>query len=196
MIEIDEVAKSNVKIWGMPPDVHVPIAARDKTAITKYIGTITAIPRVNPEKGFIVTPYPCQPPNPRLPLWKVKESMILHCSKQVWVHVKYTRYRKAYIKACPDENLQGLFLDHIMNRRIAILKRFFYLRINPVLPGVNTSSGTITEVYGLNFQMQNRSQSPFIQYADISALVKMLNLKTGGKFQDGIRDALYLVDEE
>lgn len=202
MLEIDEKAKEMVKIWGIPSDVHIPIAARDKNAITKYIGSIINIKTIQPEKAFIVTPHFCPELNTKLPLWKLKESTILHCNKQVWVHVDYSSYRNAYIKACSEENVKGLFIDHILNRRVSRLKGFNYLRIIPVSPNVNTSSGGVTEKYGFEYHSSDRMKQineetqPFIQYADIADIVKMLNQKTGGKFQDIIRDSLYLLEEE
>ncbi len=202
MIEIDNRAKEMAKIWGMPPDVHIPIAARDKNAITKYIGSIINIETIQPEKAFIVTPHFCPELNTKLPLWKLKESSILHCNKQLWVHVDYSSYRNAYIKACPEEDVKGFFIDHILNRRVSRLKGFNYLRIIPVSPSVNTSSGGVTEKYGFEYHSTDRMKQlneetqPFIQYADIADIVKMLNQKTGGKFQDIIRDSLYLLEAE
>lgn len=117
------------------------------------------------------------------------------------MHVDYKYYRSAYILACPEENITGYVLDHILNRRVARLKGFQYLRIIPVSKGVNTNSGAVTEKYGYNYHSSdrmkniNRQAQPFIEYADIADLVKMLNQKTGGKFQDNIRDAIFLLEE-
>lgn len=202
MIEIDEKAKEMARIWGMPLDVHIPIAARDKDSISKYIGSIKTIKMIQPEKAFIVTPHFCPELNTKLPLWKLKESSILHSNKQIWVHVDYSSYRTAYIKACPEEDVKGLFIDHILNRRVSRLKGFYYIRVIPVSPNVNTSSGGVTEKYGFEYhstdhmKQLNEESQPFIQYADIADIVKMLNQKTGGKFQDIIRDSLYLLEEE
>jgi len=202
MFEIDEKAKAKAIRYGMPPDVHIPIAARDKDAITKYIGSISNIFAVQPEKAFIVTPYFIPVSNPKLPLWRLKESSILHCSKQIWVHANYTSYRTAYIKACPEEDIKTFFLDHILNRRVARLKGFQYLRIIPVLPGVNTSSGGVTEKYGFEYHNTehmkkiNVENQTFIEYADLADIVKMLNLKTGGRLQDIVNEAQNLLIEE
>ncbi|MBK9983321.1 MAG: hypothetical protein IPP15_13145 [Saprospiraceae bacterium] len=40
MKAIDELAKALAVRYGMPSDIHVPIAARDKESIEKYIGHI------------------------------------------------------------------------------------------------------------------------------------------------------------
>lgn len=202
MIEIDEKAKARAHILGMPPDVHIPIGARSKNAIEKYIGSVTEIKHVRPKNAFLVTPHFIPEPNTKLPLWKLKESAILHCDKQVWVHVDYGSYRHAYIKACPEKDVKDYFIDHILNRRVARLKGFEYLRVIPVSREVNTSSGGVTEKYGFNHhstdRMKNLNQidQAYIEYADIADLVKMLNQKTGGKFQDIIRDSLDLLVEE
>ena len=47
--------------------------------------------------------------------------------------------------------MKGFFIDHILNRRVARLKGFYYLRVIPVSPGVNTSSGGVTENYGFEY---------------------------------------------
>lgn len=202
MLEIDEKAKSMAIICGMPPDVHISIGARDKNAITKYIGSITNIAGVNSEKAFIVTPHFYPTLNIKLPLWKLKESAVLHCSKQIWVHVDYQNYRRAYIKACPEEDVKHFYLDHIFNRRVARLKGFYYLRIIPVSSNVNTSSGGVTEKYGFEYhssermQKINKENQAFIEYADLADIVKMLNLKTGGLLQDIVNESQNLLVEE
>ncbi len=179
MIQIDERAKEMAKIWGMPSDVHIPIGARDKEAIEKYIGSVTSIKNLHSEKALIVKPHICPDLNPRLPLWKLKESAILHFKIQVWVHVDYSNYRIAYMRAFPEENVKGYFIDHILNRRVARLKGFNYLRIIPVSPSVNSSSGGITEKYGFSYHSTarmkkiNQKNQPFIEYADITAIVKI-----------------------
>jgi hypothetical protein len=48
-------------------------------------------------------------------------SRVFHSRRQVWVHVAYTRYRHAYRKAFPEENVDGKALNHAMNRRVAAL---------------------------------------------------------------------------
>lgn len=202
MVEIDEKAKARAQILGMPSDVHIPIGARNKNAISRYIGSIQSIKNIQSEKAFIVTPHYCPDQNEKLPLWKLKESAVLHANKQVWVHVNYRSYRSAYTKAFCEQDVKNYFIDHILNRRVARLKGFDYLRVIPVSPEVNSSSGGVTEKYGFNHHSTtrmkniNKEDQAFIEYADIADIVKMLNLKTGGKFQDIIRDSLYLLEEE
>ena len=202
MKEIDEHAKAKAKILGMPEDVHIPIGARDQLAVLKFIGAIEPIDGIDITKAFVVIPYNCPIPNPRLPLWEIKESMILHSTRQLWVHVDYRKYRLAYKKAYPQEEIKGLCIDHIFNRRVARLKRFTYLRVIPVSPGVNTSSGGVTEKYGFDYHSTprmiklNAENQASIEYADKADIIKMLNMKTGGKFQDVLRDTIYLFIEK
>lgn len=200
-MEIDPIAKTRANNLGMPSDVHIPIGARNIESVRKYIGQIEVIESISVKNAFIVIPHFSPELNKNLPLWKLKESEVLHCPKQVWVHVDFKRYRAAYIKACPEQNVTGFVLDHILNRRVARLKGFDYLRIIPVTKEVNTNSGAVTEKYGFEYHSTsrmkdlNQQSQAFIEYADIADLVKMLNQKTGGKFQDGIRDAIELLIE-
>ena len=53
----------------------------------------------------------------------------------------------------------------------------------------------MTENWGVTYRSTpqmlatNRGLQTFIQYADLADLVKMLNLKTGGSFQDAVNEA-------
>ena len=55
----------------------------------------------------------------RLPIWENPASDIFHQEMQVWVAVSYTRYRAAYRKAFPNEDITGRVLSHALNRRVA-----------------------------------------------------------------------------
>jgi hypothetical protein len=126
----------------------------------------------------------------------------LHKVLQVWVHVDYKGYRRAYIKAFPDEDVSSLILDHIQNRKMVKVMGFNYTRIIPVSRGANSSSGSLSEQWGIKYhstpQMRkiNSEKKSFIQYADLSSLVKMLNIKTGGGVMDAVNEAQKLLLEE
>jgi hypothetical protein len=192
---VDEIANER-GLRYMPAGLLIPIAAKSEHAITKYIGTISdVITKSEPNNALLVVIDEMPIINERLAIWKLKESTILYSHKQVWVHVDYKGYRQAYQKAFPDENIKGLVIDHIMNRRVARLKGFNYLRIIPILREVNSSSGNMTEKYGYGYHSSNEMKrinnesGPYIQFADLADVVKMLNIKTGGSFQDGVNEA-------
>jgi hypothetical protein len=195
MREVDTIANER-GLRYMPAGLLIPIAAKDEHAIAKYIGTISdVIMKSEPNNALLVAIDEMPIINERLAIWKLKESAILYIQKQVWVHVDYKGYRQAYQKAFPNENIKGLVLDHIMNRRVARLKGFNYLRIIPILREVNSSSGNVTEKYGYGYHSSaemkriNNESIPNIQFADLADVVKMLNIKTGGSLQDGVNDA-------
>ena len=131
----------------------------------------------------------------------MKESAILHHPQQVWVHVDYKGYRAAYAKAFPGESIKNVVLDHILNRKMARAMRFDYLRIVPISREANSSSGGLPEKWGIAYQtgaemLQINAQcKSFIKYADLQDIVKMLNLKSGGGFQDTVNEAQSLVRE-
>jgi len=127
-----------IKHYGLPPCLHIPIAAINEDAIKRFIGEIVdVLVPATPNKALVVQPYETAEIDMRLPIWQLKEAAIFHHSRQVWVHVDYPSYRKAYIKALPNENLTNLVLDHVLNRRVARLKGFSYLRIVPISRGAN-----------------------------------------------------------
>jgi hypothetical protein len=201
IIEIDERAKEMaIAKFGLPPCLHIPIAAIDEAAIKRFIGeTVDVLVPGMPNKALIIQPYKMTEIDMGLPIWQLKESAVFHHSRQVWVHVDYPGYRNAYLKAFPNENLSDLVLDHVMNRRVARLKGFGYLRIVPISRGANSSSGGLSEKWGVEYHSapymvkKNKEYPTFIQYADLADITKMLNNKTGGSVQDGVNDVIKLV---
>jgi len=115
---------------GFLPCLYVPIAARESKSIETYVGKIqryVSSPR-SKHKALLVHAYDPEEPDTRLPIWDLPQAEVLHAPEQVWVHVDYSAYRRAYIRAFPDLDLDGLVIDHIMNRRVARLKCFRYYR--------------------------------------------------------------------
>jgi hypothetical protein len=181
--------------------LYVPIAARDTDAIEKYVGKILAeLAKGSPSKALLVEAHELDKPDERLAIWELPEAAVLHCPKQVWVHVDYTGYRRAYIRAFPDIDLTGFVLDHIMNRRVARLKGFTYLRIVPISREANSSHGGLSEGWGVDYHSSprmielNKASKAVVQYADLSDIVKMLNTEGGGSFMDNVNEAQKLVD--
>ena len=118
---------------------------------------------------------------------------------QAWVHVGYTRYRNAYKRAFPGEDIAGKVLSHTMNRRIAVLKGFQYVRITPVSRGANSSSGfsencgvTLYSAPGLTLERARRGA--FIEYADLSDLMLMMDMKPGGGVMSAVNEGQALVE--
>src|SRR5204862_5143100 len=131
----------------------------------------------------------------RLPIWQLREAAVLHHPKQVWVHVDYRAYRRAYAIAFPRMDLTGLVLDHVMNRRVARLKGFAYLRIVPISRAANSSHGSLSEDWGVEYHSSprmrflNKVSQAAVQYADLADIVKMLNIQGGGSFMANVNEA-------
>jgi hypothetical protein len=198
---IDEYAIRIPKNSGLLPCLYVPIAARDIAAIEKYVGRIVGqLPSRALDKALLVEAYEPEKPDPRLAIWDLPEAAVLHFSRQVWVHVDYRAYRRAYQGAFPNVNLTGLVLDHVLNRRVARLKGFAYLRIVPISRAANSSHGSLSEGWGVEYhsspQMRekNRVSQASVQYADLADIVKMLNMQGGGSLMDNVNEAQKLVD--
>lgn len=200
---IDKHAKEiAIKKFGLPPCVHIPIAAKSKAVLNHYIGnTLQVIADGSPPKALLINCFELPARNLRLPIWKLESVKVLRAKQQVWVHVDYSKYRYAYLKVFPDENVNDLVLDHVLNRRVARLKGFRYLRIVPISRAANSSSGGLSENGGVEYHSSPRmkrinAESPVkIQYADLADIVKMLDIKTGGKLQKPVNKAQYLFDE-
>jgi hypothetical protein len=186
---------------GLLPCLYIPIAARDTKAIETYVGKIVAeLARGLQSKALLVEAHESEKPDERLAIWEVPEASVLHYPKQVWVHVDYGAYRRAYMRAFPDIDLSGMVLDHIMNRRVARLKGFTYLRIVPISREANSSHGSLSEGWGVDYHSSprmreiNKASQAVVQYADLCDIVKMLNMQGGGSFMQNVNDAQKLVD--
>lgn len=186
--------------FALPPCLHVPIAASDELAIERFIGSINKIISPGtPNRAMLIDRYEAAPRDLRLKIWKLENSSVLQAKRQLWVQVNYTRYRQAYAKAFPGGSIKGRVLDHVMNREVARLKGFSYLRIVPISRAANSSSGGLSErwaqqYHGTAEMRRNNLQSQArIQYADLADIVKMLDMKTGGSLQHPVNEAQSLV---
>jgi hypothetical protein len=197
---IDQHAVSIPQKSGLLPCLYVPVAARDKKAIETYVGRIAGrLSRSSEEKALLVEAYEPEPPDELLAIWALPAAPVLHYPRQVWVHVDYSAYRLAYKKAFPDTDLTGYVLDHVMNRRVARLKGFTFLRIVPVSREANSSHGGLSEGWAVEYHSspammeRNRLSQAAVQYADLSDIVKMLNMEGGGSLMDAVNEAQKLV---
>jgi hypothetical protein len=184
---IDHATKEiALKRWALPECLHVPIAGVDEAAIRNYIGEIVQVlSGGSPPRAFLVEAKEGPPIDPRLPILDLSSSSVFFQRHQVWVHHAFGGYRKAYKKAFPEENIDDKILSHAMNRRTAALKGYAYVRITPTSRGCNSSSafseGWAMTLHGDPKQVEaNRRRGAFIQYADLSNLMVMLDLKLGG----------------
>jgi len=186
---------------GLVPCLYIPIAARNTNAIETYVGRVIA--QLSPgslSKALVVEAHKPGKLDDRLAIWSLPEAAVLHYPRQVWVHVDYSAYRRAYFRAFPDLNLTGFVLDHVMNRRVARLKGFTYLRIVPISRAANSSHGGLSEGWSVEYHSSpkmrelNKASQAVVQYADIADIVKMLNMGGGGSFMDVVNQAQKLVD--
>ena len=197
---IDQNPRSIPQLSGLPLCLYVPIAARDANAIETYVGKISArLSLRSPDRAFLVEAHEPEKADDRLGIWDLPTAEVLHSSRQVWVHVDYSGYRRAYTRAFPDVDLTGFVLDHVMNRRVARLKDFTYLRIVPVSRAANSSHGGLSERWAADYQGEprmrkiNKESRAVVQYADLSDIVKMLNMEGGGSRMELVNEAQNLV---
>ncbi len=186
---------------GLLPCLYVPIAARDSSAIETYVGKIHAQLTLRlKRKALLVEAHEPEKPDDRLSIWNQPGAAVLHYPRQVWVHVDYSGYRQAYIRAFPDADLTDFVIDHVMNRRVARLKGFKYLRVVPVSRAVNSSHGGLSEKWAVGYHSSpwmvklNKASQAVVQYADLSDIVKMINMEGGGSLMEIVNEAQKLVD--
>jgi len=198
--EIDGQAVRVPQQSGLPPCLYIPVGARDEAAISRYIGRVSQVlAGGSPPRAMLVEAYDPPERDTRLPIWQLPAAAIFHAPRQVWVHVDFAGYRRAYSLAFPRETLGDRVLDHVLNRRVARLKGFHYLRVIPISRGANSSSGSLSERWGVehhrtpSMQRRNAASRAAIQYADLADMLKMLDVKTGGRVMDPVNDAQRLV---
>jgi len=197
---IDGIAKEiAVRRWALPECLHVPIAAVDESAIRDYIGDIERILIAgSPSKALLVRPENLPVLDPSLPISKHESAKTFHKALQVWVRADYSGYRRAYKKAFPNEDSDGKVLSHALNRRVAALQGFQYVRITPVARASNSSSA-YSEGWGVALHsapeqmLANRRRGAFIRYADLSELMLMMDMRLGGGVMDAVNEGQRLV---
>ena len=197
---IDETAKDIAfNRWGLPECLHVPIAAVDEGAIRNYVGNIDRVVSGRKyRKAFLVTVPAFAPIDPLLPISDHPNAGIFHARQQVWVHVAYKPYRPAYKRALPQDTIEGMVLSHAMNRDTAAYKGFDFVRLTPV-SGIANVSSAFSEQWAKErhkpkeLVVTRRTGPPFIQYADLSDLMLMLDLMLGGGVMDAVNEGQKLI---
>ena len=185
--------------WGIPECLHVPVAAVDEDALEKYVGKIVQTLSGKPHRRAFLIEIP-EPPvrDARLPIWNVEGSEIFFSNLQVWVDVSYTPYRKAYQRGFPEEDIRGKVLSHCLNRRTAALKGYQFVRGTITTRGANSSSA-FSENWGVDRyekmekSFKERRQGAHIQYADLTDLMLMLDIKLGGGIMDVVNEGQKLI---
>jgi hypothetical protein len=185
--------------WALPECLHVPIAAVDEDAICKYVGDVERVVSGRGlRKALLVTVPERTPIDPLLPISEHPNAGILHARRQLWVHVAYRPYRLAYRRAFPNENIERRILSHAMNRETAVHKGFDFVRLTPV-SGVANVSSAFSEQWAKALHkpkepvVARRTGPPFIQYADLSDLMLMLDMMLGGGVMDAVNEGQKLL---
>ena len=196
----DQIARDRaLNRFGIPPCLLVPIAAVNEQAITDYVGdVIQVLSGRGSRMAFLVRARPGPAIDARLPIWDHPGSGVFHAPLQVWVHEQYRRYRPAYRRAFPDEDLRGLVLSHALNRRVAALKGFGFVRLTATSRRANSSSA-FSEQWGVALHSEdpqmkaNRRLGALIEYADLTGLMLMLDMNLGGGVMDAVNEGFSLI---
>lgn len=175
--------------WVVPECLHVPIIADSEEAIRHHIGDIVKV--ISPGRAVLVEIDKSPERDLRLPIWKHERSDVFFDRLQVWVSPEYTRYRPAYLKARGVRSADCQVLAHMYNRRMAIIEGYGYIRLVPVSRRANSSS-SFSEKWGVELAKKDRGErrrrlGQRIQYADLGALMVMLDLNLGGGIMEAVR---------
>lgn len=198
--------------FGLPPCLRIPIAAADVAAIVEYVGAIVdqILARDGRVLAVLVEPHGTPHLGQDVALWREPRAEFyrtqLHPKRQVWVHVDYPSYRKAYVRFGMPPLAPGYVLDHVQNRHAIRLRDYShpYLRLCPVSGAVNTSGGvnsggegmekgyirslSISDPNGVRAEFARRK----IIYADPMDLTKMIDIAPGTQVLNGVRDTQHL----
>ena len=133
-----------------------------------------------------------------LPVWDLEAASVFHAEPQLWVHVDSRRYRRRFADIFPNLDIRLKDIDHVMNRHVARLKGFHYVRLVAISKAANRSSGAISEKWAIDYhsseamQQRHHQSKARIQYADIADLAKMLDMAIGGGVMDQLNDVQFL----
>lgn len=197
----DEKAREiALRMWKLPRCLHVPIAAIDEAAIQTYIGEIES-ERQNRAglKALLVHIPPPSLRDERLRIWDLPGALEFFSPRQVWVDINHDGYRSAYKKLLPERNIAGMVLSHAMNRRTALSKGYRLVRLTPVSRGNNTSSGfseqwSVARYVADPREQESKRQGAFIQYADLTDLMLMADLRLGFGLMELVNEGQRLID--
>ncbi|MEX0957380.1 MAG: hypothetical protein WDZ83_19465 [Rhizobiaceae bacterium] len=191
-----------LRMWKVPRCLHVPIAAVDEAAIETYIGEIEK-ERQNRSglKALLVRIPPPPPRDDRLRIWNLPGALEFFSPRQVWVDIDHNGYRTAYKKLLPDRDIAGLVLSHAMNRKTAHSKGYQFVRLTPVSGSNNTSSGfsegwAVDRYTADEREHERKRQGAHIQYADLSDLMLMADLRIGFGMMERVNEGQRLIDPE
>lgn len=200
--EFDQAAVAMPFMAGLSPCLRVPVAARNADALLAHVGDIVGETRNRSGvQAYLVSVTSIVEPDRRLPVWNLPSASIFHAALQVWVHVDSRRYRGLFANSLPEINIVGKDIDHVTNRHVARLKGFEYVRLVPISPPANRSSGAISEKWAIEYhgsehmQRVHRESKAQVQYADIADLAKMLDIEVGGGVMDQLNDVQYLFQQ-
>lgn len=180
--------------YNLPLCLTTPIASKSIEAIEKYIGVVKPLENYS-DKAFIVQLNNFEQPND-FDLWNHPRAELINYPTQLWVDVDFKYYKKAYEIAFPEFDIsKGIYIDHIMNRKLARLFDFKYVRLVHVRHSTNTSSGRGPETLSVLGhdkidEIRKIQENQVIQYADPFDLMKMLDFPTGGRPFLDVRDIL------
>ncbi len=185
--------------WALPEGLHVPIAAVDEAAIAAHVGEIAAriAGRSSPRALLVRVPAP-PPRDERLPVWEESGTTAFFAPLQLWVDIAYTRYRPAYRKAFPGQDMADRIVSHAMNRRTAAAKGYQFVRATLTSRG-NNSSSAYSEEWAVERHasdaraMAEKRQGASIQYADLADLMLMADFRVGGGVMELVNEGQRLV---
>ena len=201
--------------FGLPPSLRIAVAAADPSTIERFAGCIVATQaaRATGRINAIKVRTAAAPPEPnRVLLWEHPQAnhfrSILYPEFQLWVHVDFAGYRRAWQRLGMPGLPADFMLDHIANRKATRLRGYLhpYIRLCPVPRIINTNAGHPLGGEGMERDYMKHVQSlperqrrdainkmrSLIVYADPMDLTKMLRISPGTQTLDGVRDLLAL----
>lgn len=203
--------------FGLPSSLRIPVAAKDTDSIEEFVGSIVAEvkTRGRPVRtNAVKVKTPGQPRYPKsVPLWQhasaAQFKATLYPKFQLWVHVDYSGYRRAWSQLGMPKIVGTQFLDHIANRKATRSRGYLhpYIRLCPISRKTNTNAGHRCGAEGLECEYMNNVKAlpkgqrealidamrSRVVYADPSDITKMLDDAPGTFVLDGVRDSLRLL---
>lgn len=189
------ILEPNGITFGLPKSLIVPIGAKSKASIQRYVGVIES--NFDDDSAFLVSFCPLEKPD-QSEVWQHHRSALLNHALQLWVNVNYKNYRQLYFTIFNEmvEDKKSV-IDHIMNRKLARSLGYNFVRLLHISRSSNSSGGRGGETFAnislsVGLSINPDISSNEIVYADPMDLLKMLNINVGGFGLDVVRDNHHL----
>lgn len=116
--------------WGLHESLHIPIAASDELTIANYIGDIVdKYERRSGVDGILIRVKEPLSHQMNIPVWNSEKANLLNPAFQLWVSGRASDFRKLFILAFPEQNIEGAIISSVLGKAEISQSHWNYFRV-------------------------------------------------------------------